>query len=550
MRTVPAIVHRFRSAAERRLFGILELVDLGPSWIALHSLNVSRHARKRWSEIDFVLVGPEGVFALEVKGGRVACVDGIWHFTDRYDEKHRRSEGPFEQAKTGLFALRDLIRDEGPRHAVRRAVFGWGVVFPDIDFALNGPEMPPQIVCDRDDVASSNALKQYLNRLVSYWKNKEQGAPRILDPADVDTVLQFLRPQFDLVPTLSAQAANVEVEVVRLTEDQYRMIDAVQAAPRILCVGGAGTGKSFLAAETSRREAANGADVLLVAGGETFSAFMAATVNEKAVTVLPFSAISTSAALRAGRRFDVLVVDEGQDFLNLESLDVFDRTLRHGLEDGRWRWFMDANNQSGLWSEREAEAEEMLRSYSPVPVELRHNCRNTPEIILQTQQATGADIGKAEIRGAGPPVHYESVSGNESAARALEAVIHDWHDEGATNADIAVLSPLSFSESCVSLLPESLRRSFRDLDSDPDAVLGTSMIFSSVRGFKGFERKFVAIIDTGALDSKPHSVAQLYVAMTRSHAVLWVALDEGFRNVFAQFRRANQLKILKLEGDR
>ena len=41
------------------------------------------------SEIDrdpffeFVVCGPEGLYAIEVKGGRVACRDGVWRYRDR-----------------------------------------------------------------------------------------------------------------------------------------------------------------------------------------------------------------------------------------------------------------------------------------------------------------------------------------------------------------------------------------------------------------------------------------------------------------------------------
>ena len=38
---------------------------------------------------------------------------------------------------------------------------------------------------------------------------------------------------------------------------------------------------------------------------------------------------------------DVLVVDEGQDLLNFEFFDALNRSVKGGLEKGRWRWFMD-----------------------------------------------------------------------------------------------------------------------------------------------------------------------------------------------------------------
>ncbi|HHV00457.1 MAG TPA: hypothetical protein GXX76_11475 [Bacteroidales bacterium] len=44
-----------------------------------------------YGEIDFLVLAPKlGVFALEVKGGRVRREDGVWYFTNRYREDYKR----------------------------------------------------------------------------------------------------------------------------------------------------------------------------------------------------------------------------------------------------------------------------------------------------------------------------------------------------------------------------------------------------------------------------------------------------------------------------
>ena len=73
MKVCPDILHSRAktSPAECKVFDLLIKVELGPDWCAFHSLNCSEHEYKRWSELDFVLAGPDGVFVLEVKGGRI-----------------------------------------------------------------------------------------------------------------------------------------------------------------------------------------------------------------------------------------------------------------------------------------------------------------------------------------------------------------------------------------------------------------------------------------------------------------------------------------------
>ena len=71
----------------------LESINIGSQWTAYHSLNLSEHLYKEWSEIDFLLVGPQGIFIFEVKGGRVIIKDGIWEYTDRYGKMHKDPDG-------------------------------------------------------------------------------------------------------------------------------------------------------------------------------------------------------------------------------------------------------------------------------------------------------------------------------------------------------------------------------------------------------------------------------------------------------------------------
>lgn len=54
---------------------------------------------------------------------------------------------------------------------------------------------------------------------------------------------------FEAVVPLHVSAHEVETRIARLTEDQLRLIDVVEANPRVTCSGGAGTGKTMLALE-------------------------------------------------------------------------------------------------------------------------------------------------------------------------------------------------------------------------------------------------------------------------------------------------------------
>ena len=99
----------FPSAAERKVAARLR-AGLDDRYVVMHSVGLARHARKRWAEADFVVIGPEGVFCLEVKGGRVSRRDGMWSFVDR-DDRDVEGESPFDQAGGAAGALAAYFRE-------------------------------------------------------------------------------------------------------------------------------------------------------------------------------------------------------------------------------------------------------------------------------------------------------------------------------------------------------------------------------------------------------------------------------------------------------
>jgi len=80
MRMIPDTPHGTHSQAEKRVFDRLRAAFASEQdgvFTAYHSLNLTRHAYKRFGEIDFLICCPHGIFVLEVKGGRVGCHNGV-----------------------------------------------------------------------------------------------------------------------------------------------------------------------------------------------------------------------------------------------------------------------------------------------------------------------------------------------------------------------------------------------------------------------------------------------------------------------------------------
>ena len=95
-----------KSQAEINLFKEFKDHQTDHQYIILHSLGLSEHVNNIFGEIDFVVICPEGVLCVEVKGGEVSCTNGVWEFVNRYGKKTRKSEGPFQQVQGNMQSLR------------------------------------------------------------------------------------------------------------------------------------------------------------------------------------------------------------------------------------------------------------------------------------------------------------------------------------------------------------------------------------------------------------------------------------------------------------
>jgi hypothetical protein len=516
------------SAAERRLFELLSELDLGAGWRAYHSLNCSEHAYKRWSEIDFLLVGPAGLFVLEVKGGRIRRQNGIWIYKDRFDREHRNTEGPFNQAKSAMHGLLSLLRDRGNEVGTHLGSFvpGWGVVFPDIDWNVTSPETPSEVVADRRAM-SRNGLGTFLNRLAGYWRAKSHIGERAGKEA-LSALHASIRPDVDLYPPMTTRIGDSLRLMQQLTEEQYRGLEMIEANDRIMVEGGAGTGKTFLLIQCARRETAQGRRALVVVESPELAAWLRKLESDDRISIVPWKRLDTSAP-----RADVLLVDEGQDLLSMDAITSLDSLVEGGLDHGRWRWFMDTEHQARLSGRFEDEALDHLRSgllgSPPTRVRLRRNVRNTREVIAAVEAWTGADVGIWDGTGKGRPPQVLTIdNGRRTVIDALEDLLDSLMEEGADLSQIALILPKGDPGEIIGMLPRRLRRNLMPLDpTSIRAELTNKVVWGCVDRFKGLERPIVICVGFDDLVEKEAGLVQLYVATTRANFGLYYLLHDA-----------------------
>lgn len=280
MTIVPHKPYETNSRAEYRVFDKLrESFVNNPKYLAFHSLNLTKHKTKKFGEADFVIVCEYGVFVLEVKGGRIAVNDAGWYTINRYDEKFRIQD-PFKQAEGALHAIKDEIQGSH-LFSHLNLLIGYGVIFPDVEWKQEGSEWDLYTICDSRKFKN---FESWLKNFFNYWATKPRNSKR-LSIEDIKVLKQYLRPNFELLEPLHAKLSNIQDNVVKLTEDQYKYLDIVAANRRVLCSGGAGTGKTFLAAELSKRFARDEKNVLLVCKSNWLRRYLETQIQNEFVIV-------------------------------------------------------------------------------------------------------------------------------------------------------------------------------------------------------------------------------------------------------------------------
>ncbi|MFE2494894.1 NERD domain-containing protein [Streptomyces scopuliridis] len=522
MRIIPSeISSSTKSKAERSVFAALKAIPDAQS-VALHTVHLPQHHKKRVGEIDFVVIMPDILLFIEVKGGRVLQRDGKWYYGPPGREEGPK-ESPFAQASGGMHefdreigALVGDLRDHG-------VPSGYLVITTDVDVQRT-TEFEPQQYLGATAYDGGRGLAQGIERATRFWLARNRWARTPVSASLRKRMLEAIRPDFDLVPNLQSRLTHLEVAFERLTNEQIDRLDELESNARLIWTGGAGTGKTFLAAEAARRKSATGS-VLFTCASTTLAAHMHRILSNDAITVLPFDRLDEV----RNRTFDQLIVDEAQDLMTYERLDTLEKLVSGGLGEGRWIFMLDQNNQVLAPEAYDPDAWEYLRPLGSMYGPMRRNCRNTVQIVKQVRFYTGADLGVASA-GEGEPVRFTDVRDAPDEATVLDSYVDELVQDGVSPRDITLLSASGDWQTSSARLSQRASKIERFAD-----VVGTDrtkhrLTWSSVSDFKGHENHVVCLIDLeseyleGRLDA-------LYVAWTRARAQLWVACRPDTRQV-------------------
>jgi DNA helicase IV len=335
---------------------------------------------------------------------------------------------------------------------------------------------------------------------------------------------------------LGAALSNDDQKIVLLTGEQYHILEAFREWKRVAVAGGAGTGKTLLAAEEARRRSREGLNTLLLCYNRPLAGFLKQCFKESpkpnvhsfhefcgmmaaaAKITLPEIAdqrllytkllpdvLVKALEIRPDLRYDAIIVDEAQDFL-ADWWPPIELCMRSESE-GILYVFYDANQRVYPTSGQ------FVTALPQSPVMLSRNIRNAKPIFdLSRQLYTGSRYLSAGPEGT--PVEYEEIASSANLRERLGQVVgRICVTEKIPPEDVAILSGMDRAASMVAGLPRVGRF---DTVSAEDPRAG-ALTVDTIRRFKGLERPVVLLVEVSDILDVPEL---LYVAVTRARLKL------------------------------
>ncbi len=520
------------------------------------------HGHDREGEADLVVAHPDlGFLVVEVKSGPIRRDQHGW-----WQGHKRLDRSPFTQAADSRHALVRKLKELPDWPTGLEPIAGHAVAFPGVDLRTAGanlarldPDVDPELILDQAALAegSDDRLRAWVDRALELWSGgRDTRAP---GTAAVRLLEEMLTEPVELRSMLRNEIDAGEREVLQLTTGQYQVLNQLRRVRRAEIVGGAGTGKTMLAAEKARRLAREGFRTLLVCFNQPLARMLADATGDVAATTglldvstfhqlcedlgreagtLPpkpnpvtsewFSqtlpAALDAAIERLGPRYHAVVIDEGQDFdadwlLSLETLlfDAKEDVLYVFHDPAQAIYREDCVGQLGL-----------------TPHDLDLNCRNPQPIHALVSRYAAARLDDIALRTEGRPPELIAADAEPGMLDALRRVLHRLRAPDGENVapwQIAVLTGKSLEHSAVwrqrrfgnEVLwngqvddkGKQLGRAASEVPAQPtDAIL-----CDSIRRFKGLERPVVILVE---LEPGDRLDQLLYVGASRATQHLMV----------------------------
>lgn len=569
---IPDNISEFNSNGEKLLYLRFKNDGSASNMFVLHSVFTNYHLKSVSGELDFLVLAPGmGIFALEVKHGRVSRKNGVWEFTNKSGQTTSKSISPFAQVSGTMHSIRNYILEKVKTNSKKhnrlsKVLWGTGVAFTSMDIPPDvGQEAESWQILTKDGLRLK--IADYIDSLSKGFHKRYEGKPWYdsnsarPSTSDCEYIIQIIRGDFDTEYSNLNKILDTNRLIEEFTREQFKLLDITNYNERCLFEGAAGTGKTFLALELLRRKTETGFKACLFCYNKNLGEYLNSSVKKLNLTPaytgslhsyllekttiessdyshqffreeLPFEFLMQTEDLSDDDKLDFLIVDEAQDLITTYYLEVFDHILKGGLKNGKWVFFGDFSNQAIFMNSSRNELLRLLKektdfvNYPPLKI----NCRNTKVIARQNTLISGANYPEFLHGGIdGKPI-IQKFPTKGSYLQCIENLIDELVKSNVPHGEIVLLAPKKFENTSISG-SDFIRKS-----------VDQGLNFFTVQAFKGLEKNVVIVFDFNDLMTL-ESRQLLYVALSRAKQLLYIVMDNNLQKDYNQLIQENYKKM-------
>ena len=529
----PAQIHEFFHAySEVKFFNACK-EQLSEKYHVFYSVRwySTVHGVREDSECDFLIFNPDyGFICVEVKGGTgIRVEDGAWYLVD-HDCERRLKRSPYDQAEQSMRFFKKYYEDEVETQF--SGVFGCAVAYPN--YSINTPITISSPLETTIDLAAMSDLQKRVTEIFRYFRSQRHGGSSFLSPDSQRKFISVISKRIALSISAGALIQDKERELLEVNRTQDTVIDLLSHYDKAFIVGGAGTGKTWIGIKKILRCVQSGGKALYLCYNKALAeyvnelvadphadcfnidAFAFSILKDKAISAPEHAGCKEYSSLLSDvpnlKRYDLIVVDEGQDF----------------TED----WAFTANiflkDSGSLYVFYDESQNIFRRDYGDKffidvpPFVLRYNIRNTANIYRYTQAKTnlGLDTIANHIEGVEPD--YRCFSRKQQAIAFIDSIINKLVDkEGVSPRKIVIISNRRKDNS---ILNDTHTVGAYPVSDEKILPSTNTIAFRTVQGYKGLESDVIIFINhTYKNEPMTESVrATLYTAQTRARFFLYV----------------------------
>jgi len=532
--------HRFEKAEEKVFNAFRSQLSDKDYDVFYHQKFIRRvPGEKSEYEIDFLVADLRGeqfngLLCIEVKGGIIEYKgSGQWIQNGKI-----LNEDVDEQASSALHSLSKRYSQ-----FFKNISYGWALCFPD-GKCPSASELPnnltEEMIIDSYKVNYLDIVIRDLFNSIKHIYNNKKGISLV----EYNKLKESLLRVTGFIIPLNASIRRDEQSFLELTQKQLELFRLVQANSNLLIKGPAGSGKTIIAKTVAQEFEEQGQKVLYMCFNRVLSNHVRYSLGRDSnIECFSYHSFArrkiyevdpdwwgknkdaedfweleipvklSEILMNFTPDYDVVIVDEGQDFKEL-----WYETIEHFLKpEGRYYVFMD-------------EYQDIFNKYSRIPTDrvftdfvLEENCRNTKRIIEKLEGYIESHIKYKEGIPEGQPVqiiHYKNDT--EQQTLILNELKHLIKDKGINPEQILLMFNTDKRSSCLANVVKVDRLKLEAVNRKSGNLNNKTINYTSINTFKGLEADIVFIIDTDKVDSIDSKV--IYTQASRAKHLLYVFL--------------------------